>query len=516
MATNVLFSLLSFGSSLIIAFFLSPYILHQLGDGKYGVWAMFGEVLTYYGLFDLGIRGAVNYYVGRALAAQREDQLKSYVSSAFFGLVVLSSFAFAFGVGLILYFQDVIVAGTDNRFEVVTAAILFALLFCVGMPIEVFSAVLAGSRRLHLVSSSEIAARCVSAVLMYLGLRFAPGLLVLWFAQFGSRLLYWALIRRYVLRYEPEARVAFSLARLDSFRELLSYGSKNAFLNVSWLLMGRKDATLITIFHGPMLVATYSFARIIVQSVHQACAAMTTALRPNLVYHWARNEFEQAYTIYYTGVRYSSFMVTSAAAFLIVFGKEFLALWIGTRFVTGPTLFRTDIVLYILIASQLPRTMHSMSWQLLFAADKQKQLVWLVACEAVANVSLAIVLVQRWGVAGIAVASLVPSTVSCLFVLPFLLSRLVGIELMRYFREGVGRPLLSSVCLVALGFALKHYFHPANWTGMIGVACIFGIAAVLLGLVFVIRPDDRTVLIRKAQALMGRISSASPGAVSSR
>jgi O-antigen/teichoic acid export membrane protein len=157
-----------------------------------------------------------------------------------------------------------------------------------------------------------------------------------------------------------------------------------------------------------------------------------------------------------------------------------------------------------------------MSWQLLFAADKQRELVWLVACEAVVNVSMAIVLVQWWGVVGIAVSSFVPSFLSCLLVMPFLLSRLVGIKMTRFFREGVARPLVSATCLVLIGFALKHYVHPDKWTLMIASASVFSLAAVTLGLAFVIRPADRTTLIQRIQAMAGRAVSASPGSVSAR
>src|ERR1700747_1324052 len=56
---NVGSSWFSLGVSILVGVFLSPFILHRLGDNAFGIWVLIFSVTGYYGLFDLGLRSSV-------------------------------------------------------------------------------------------------------------------------------------------------------------------------------------------------------------------------------------------------------------------------------------------------------------------------------------------------------------------------------------------------------------------------------------------------------------------------
>src|SRR5580658_1637146 len=53
----------SLGVNILVGIFLSPFILHRLGNTAYGAWILVFSVTGYYGLFDLGIRSSIVRYV---------------------------------------------------------------------------------------------------------------------------------------------------------------------------------------------------------------------------------------------------------------------------------------------------------------------------------------------------------------------------------------------------------------------------------------------------------------------
>src|SRR5687768_12762552 len=106
MIRNIVVSLLSFLTNIVIAFFLSPFILRSLGDDRYGIWAVFGEMLTYYGLLDFGVRGALSFYAGKALAGQKRDELERYLSTAFYSLTAVAALAFTISTGVLYALRD--------------------------------------------------------------------------------------------------------------------------------------------------------------------------------------------------------------------------------------------------------------------------------------------------------------------------------------------------------------------------------------------------------------------------
>jgi len=46
--------------NVVVGVFLSPFIVHRLGDAAYGIWVLIFSVTGYYGLFDLVIRFQVH------------------------------------------------------------------------------------------------------------------------------------------------------------------------------------------------------------------------------------------------------------------------------------------------------------------------------------------------------------------------------------------------------------------------------------------------------------------------
>jgi O-antigen/teichoic acid export membrane protein len=55
----------AFAATLFVAFFLAPYLIRSLGDGRYGVWCVVEAILAYFTLFDLGIAACLVRFVAK-------------------------------------------------------------------------------------------------------------------------------------------------------------------------------------------------------------------------------------------------------------------------------------------------------------------------------------------------------------------------------------------------------------------------------------------------------------------
>jgi O-antigen/teichoic acid export membrane protein len=60
-ASNVAY----FVTQVALVFFVSPILVHGLGDSRYGVWTLVNSVMAYMALADLGVGAAVLRYVAR-------------------------------------------------------------------------------------------------------------------------------------------------------------------------------------------------------------------------------------------------------------------------------------------------------------------------------------------------------------------------------------------------------------------------------------------------------------------
>src|SRR5580658_5411465 len=91
---NVASSWGGLGVNIAVGFFLSPFILHHLGDDAFGLWVLIFSLTGYYGIFDFGIRSSLIRYVSKFQATGDKDELARLVNTSLFtytcvGLVLL-------------------------------------------------------------------------------------------------------------------------------------------------------------------------------------------------------------------------------------------------------------------------------------------------------------------------------------------------------------------------------------------------------------------------------------------
>src|SRR3954463_6237041 len=71
-----------FTAQIVAAVFISPVLVHGLGDRRYGIWSLVESVLAYLMLFDLGVAASVVRYVARFEATRDQDALDRVFSAS--------------------------------------------------------------------------------------------------------------------------------------------------------------------------------------------------------------------------------------------------------------------------------------------------------------------------------------------------------------------------------------------------------------------------------------------------
>src|ERR1700736_6680881 len=81
---NVSSSWFALGVNILMGVFLSPFILHRLGDTAFGIWVLIFSVTGYYGIFDFGIRSSIIRYVSKYTATRDVAEVSRLISTSMF------------------------------------------------------------------------------------------------------------------------------------------------------------------------------------------------------------------------------------------------------------------------------------------------------------------------------------------------------------------------------------------------------------------------------------------------
>src|SRR6266851_4384512 len=100
---NVSSNWMALATNVLVGIFLSPFILHRLGDAAFGIWVLIFSITGYYGLFDLGIRSSVVRYVSKAKASGDLNYASKVISTTLFSYTCIGAFAMVITVLASLY-----------------------------------------------------------------------------------------------------------------------------------------------------------------------------------------------------------------------------------------------------------------------------------------------------------------------------------------------------------------------------------------------------------------------------
>jgi len=210
--------------NIAVGFFLSPFILHHLGDDAFGLWVLTFSLTGYYGIFDFGIRSSLIRYVSKFHATGDQPQLALLINTSLFTYSCL---------GAILLVPTAL--GTfyvDHLFRVPPAflhdaGILFLVVassLALGFPLGMSAGILEGLQRFYLLNWTNMVSLLVRATLIVLALRHGYGLLTIAVVTVSIPLITSA-VRAGMAQRILAISYAWKYVDRASFRQVAAYGS---------------------------------------------------------------------------------------------------------------------------------------------------------------------------------------------------------------------------------------------------------------------------------------------------
>ncbi|NJS13252.1 MAG: hypothetical protein HC788_00115 [Sphingopyxis sp.] len=79
---NTFYNLLGLGLPLLVALFAIPVLIDSLGSANFGILTIIWAVVSYFGLFDLGLGRAVTQQIAATMAADQGARIGGIVGTA--------------------------------------------------------------------------------------------------------------------------------------------------------------------------------------------------------------------------------------------------------------------------------------------------------------------------------------------------------------------------------------------------------------------------------------------------
>jgi O-antigen/teichoic acid export membrane protein len=464
----------------LVGFFLSPYVVHHLGNLTYGVWVLTLSFTAYMNLLDLGLRGAVTRFVSKGVAQANYEESSEAVSGALWIRLWISLAIVVVGFVLSAVFHRIFTIPVELQRD----ARLAILITCVSVAITlwsgVFSSVLAALHRFDLTSSVTILQTCFRAAGLVLLVRAGHGILALAAWELCTSIVANAAYIFLSFRVFPQLKIVFGRPSAATLGRLWNYSFYVFVINISVQVAYYSDNLVVGAFLSPAAVTMYAIGGMLIAYARNIITSMTSTFTPLASSYDAVGNYDNLRRLVIHGTRAALVVALPIEVALFFRGNTFIRLWMGEQYAEP-----SGTVMKILLLSVLFASANTTSVGIVFGMEKLKPIALWAVGEAVTNLILSIILVRHMGIYGVAWGSAIPSVFCELILWPAYVSRLVVIPVRTYLWQTWIRTGLAVVPFALACAAAEHFWHPRNlFEFFVQIAVLLPLVPLSLFLIF--------------------------------
>jgi O-antigen/teichoic acid export membrane protein len=486
LASGGLLRVITLLSTVLISFFMMPFVIHSLGDKWYGLWIIIGSLMGYYSVMDFGLLSATQRYIAKTINSSQQELLKVFNTSSV-ALSILGFFILLVSIGIWAsceYFVDDLEVLAVLKTLIIIAGVKSAIM----LPFLVYAALLSAKLRFDIAAYLELFKLLLRTVLIIYFLLDGEGILALAYITLGCETVGYFILAYFAKKQFSKNYIFYSLRFFDFqlLKELLNFGKFSFVYELGNTFTTQADNFVVSKYQGLAAVTHYNIALTIYSYAGQFISTTVYGLTTLFTISKSEsNEKLQSNFLLFTEITTIATIFTASA--MIIFGGEFIILWMGEAFTD------TYEILIVFSFVLLFNFMHRTSVSLFFSLAMHKKMAYWSLGEGVVNLIFSIVLVNYYGLIGVAMGSLIAAILFKMVLYPSYACKLTGIKKQVYWKIH-----LRYLCFFALVITSMHYIllttSMDTYFKLILIATAFTVVFSLITLKFLVGEKLRSVL----------------------
>jgi O-antigen/teichoic acid export membrane protein len=467
----------------LVALFLVRFLLTHLGQAGYGTVELITTIVYLTILTDLGLRAALSRHLAEQVALANPQRVNELFNSALscylvLGLTLAGLFALC-AEPIVDYFE---IAPEQRAAAISLVRWYVALSAIMSFVAPSFGALIEADHRFDitdLVQITDVLVRFVGVLALLGGM--GLGLYGWAAAMLGARAVSVLTLMFFAKRLYPPLQLGARFVRIDAFRDLYSLGGFLFLHSLVLQVNTLTDPVVLARFLGPVSVAIYKPALLVVTSAYPFVAALSRQIKPLVTALQATGNDQQVQEVTIRGTRLT---ILIAVPFCVVFGAfahPIISIWLGDTL--GADALVTAQALTLLSLMDLATHIRETQSFVMVGLNRVRFMTLVQAAGGIASIVCGIALVwwlhrQGWGymsVVGVAVPAVVSSWAQ-LAVITVHIGRETGIGVRRYLLYGFGRGLAVLLITVSVAVALAQWVAPKSLLTLIPCVAVTGCA----------------------------------------
>lgn len=490
LSANFISYIVNFG----ISFFLSPYIVENVGVDAYGFIGLANNFISYAGLITIAINSMAGRFVTIKIHKNDIEAANKYYSSVFIANSFLALIMGIIFVFLLFFLQNIINIPNNLIIDVKT---LFAFLFLnclVSTVFSIFNIATFVTNKLYLSSVRTIESQIIRTILIILLFYFfTPKVSYLGITTFICGIYVVAYNFYYSKKLLPNLKIKRSNFDFAAIKDLFFSGVWNLITRIGQILLEGLDLLITNVLINPVAMGVLSVSKTIPSIITGIVGSVAGVFSPNFTILYAQGKINELTLEIKKSMKIMGIITNIPIIVLLVCGEAFYGLWQPTQDARQLYILSVLSCCAYIISGGI-----NSIFNIFTVVNKLKLNSILVLVNGLINIVLVAILLKftNLGIFAIAgVSSLTLIIKSLVFVVPYG-AKCLGLKWNTFFAEVFKCVVYVAVNVVLSGIATS-FINLNSWFGLIMKASIVVIGALLIGFLLFLNRDEKRIIIER-------------------
>jgi O-antigen/teichoic acid export membrane protein len=401
-----------YAAAILSGLLVTPVVIHSIGKSAFGIWSFIGSVTIFLSILDFGVGPSIVRFAAEARGRRADHDLNAVASTGLAVYALIGLLTLPIGVALAFVVPLAIGAPQGLVWDARVATLLVVLSLAARFPLGLFNNLLVAQQRWDLQNLANFLSTALYAVLVVTLMPRYGGLVLLGVLTLATTLLRLLLPLLWLRRELPMLCLGRSYVTRARLRALAAFSSSNFLVHVAQKIVFSTDVIVVSIVLGAAASGEYSVPAKLFALVFGIGTAVTSLMFPAFAELEGAGARDRQKRLLLVGLRAGTALMLVLALPLLLIPDLLIHAWIGGGFHSS---YAVMAILALVLLVHQPIYVLT---QFLIARARQREVAVVSIVVTLTNLILSFVLAWTWGIAGVAVSTLVTDLAMLIWIVP--------------------------------------------------------------------------------------------------
>lgn len=347
LAKNIFSNLVVFIVNLLTTFLLTPFISKNLGGEALGLMSLGFYFINLCTLFSIAINSLSARHITIELTKKNTELVNTYFTTLFYSNLFFSFVFIIFSFSLIFNIEYFINITNHNLDDFKIFLCLLSISFIISIFASLYSVGVFAVNKIYLESKQKVFSLILKTIFLFIiFLYFRPKLFFIGLATLIS-VAYMLIIDKYYFLKFLNIKISYQIYfNINKLTEIIKSSLYNSLIKVSQIFLDGIDLIISNLFVSSIAMGQIAISKILLTALLNIITVFSSAFLPNLTVSFAKNNGNYFLQKILKSIRLQRIFGSVAPGLFIVFGKDFLKIWIPDQDFTT--------IYYLTLASIFP------------------------------------------------------------------------------------------------------------------------------------------------------------------